>query len=231
MTSLQQSSIGKVFKPLFSLQLKSNINYLMIGIFTIFVVAIFQYFSGFSAVTSSDGIVQIEYQVISPVLFTFFTAIWAIIFGFSMSKKSVENEVTSFIQNKKTQFLSHQAVIALYGCIIAVIILGAIYSLYILNTIEQTKVLRFMTFGTALLSMLIIWLILFASANLGYAYGLFKNRGYGGRFLIMVLILIIGCAFSSLDEITEFIVIASLVMSLILPIISYQVSRNVGEFS
>ncbi|MBQ0140726.1 MAG: hypothetical protein KBT36_15740 [Kurthia sp.] len=209
--------------------MKAYISYLMIGIFLILGFAIFQQLASFLGMTSSDGVVNMQYKVVNPMFFCFFVAVWAMIFGYSLSKQSLKDEVIAFVRNKNTQFFSQQVVIASYSIILAVIIMGVIYGLYILNVLQGAQVFDLMTLSSTSRSLCISTVFLFASANLGYAYGEFKNAGWSWRFYTIVLVIIIIFVFLGLHVTTTIFVSSGVAGAILLPCMNYWIVKKAGE--
>lgn len=229
MTSLQKSSTTQFLKPLISLQLKSNINYLVIGILLILGGGIILEFINFSSMSSSDGVVNSNYTIISPVYYTVIMAIWAVILGVSLSKKSTEKEMNSFIRNKKLQFFSQQAVFIIYALVITIVIFGAIYSSYIVNLVQEEKILNYLDNQSTIISFFTIVLLLFISSNIGYLYGHLKNRGLIWLLLLIGVAIYLILLFLNLEVSALFLICTLGICSVIFPFISYQVIKKVGE--
>lgn len=220
MTSFQQNSNEHFFKPLLKTQLKASMNYLVIGILLIILMSLVSY--TLDSMSSGSDRFEIAYIVINPLYMLFILCIWGLNFGVHLSQNDVNKSLFAFVGNSRLLVWMKQIVFLIYAAIIALVILGAIYMMYLISYVSDEPMINFLTVSNSAISFMIMLLLLFTSMNLGYLFAQIKTNRMAQLLLSLFLVAIICVNIFIKNDVFLYMIGCSLVFALLCLLFSYK---------
>lgn len=220
MTSFQQSSNEHFFKLLLKTQLKASMNYLVIGILIIIVMSLV--INNLVSSNSGSDKFEIAYIIINPLYMMFALCIWGLNFGVHLCQSDVNKSLFAFVGNSRLIAWVKQIIFLIYAAITSLVIIGAVYMMYLMSYISDEPLINFLTVSDSAISFLIMLLLLFTSMNLGYLFAQIKTNRMAQLLLPSFLVAIICVNIFMKNDVFLYMIGCSLVFSLLCLLFSYK---------